>query len=55
MTYSINVEQAEAIIHAWNCAGVTIRFEIVGTIFCLRRESQDDDTGTFYIGYPGKD
>lgn len=53
MTYSLSIEQAEAIRHVWDCAGVSIRFEISGYIFCLRRESQDDDTGILYLKAPG--
>ena len=53
MSYSLTLEQAEAIRHAWDCAGVSIRFEVAGNVFCLRRESQDDGTGTLYAGSPG--
>lgn len=53
MSYSLNIEQAEAIRHVWDCAGVSIRFVVGGNLFCLKRESQDDNTGTLYIKAPG--
>lgn len=53
MSYSLTVEQAEAIRSVWYCADLSIHFEVGGNVFCLRRESQDDGTGTLYAGSPG--
>ena len=53
MSYSLSIEQAEVIQNVWECTGVSIRFKVGGSVFCFRRESQDDDTGTLYTGSPG--